>query len=878
MCYWILPASGHVQSHTTVQHVTQEDHADAETRQKIDSFYEQVKQRLNDPNYQLYIDHATDRMFLDDEPIDPVHSDQPDYSDTFPGPLMNDEDDEDSGVDHYLNVEVILETDNGPTFGKVVDRAKHPDGRKIGNPHRNPLFDTREYLVEFPDQSRQRYSANTIAENLFAQCDSEGNRFRVLEEITDHRMTASAPSGDARYRVLRNGQKVPRKTVKGWEYCGKYEGGETEWIDLQTVKDANPVEAAEYAIGAGLGTEPAFTWWVHDVMKHKHRIIAKVKSRYWTTTHKYGVKLPHSVEEALEIDRLTGTDYWAKAIAKENKKVKVSWHALHHLTPEQVRTGQAHELIGYQEIKCHMVFDVKMDFTRKARFVAQGNRTDTPASITYSSVVSRDSVRLAFLIAALNDLDLLACDVSNAYLNAPCREKIWFVGGKDTGEDEGKVLVVDRALYGLKSSGASWRAMLAKTLTEEFGFVPTKADDDVYRRPAEKDGFKYYEYIFVYVDDLLIVSKDPRHWITRLQASYELKEESVGPPETYLGAQVGQMQLPDGRLTWYMSPDKYVKNAIDVVQRLLDEDGNGLQIQGAKTPYPSGYKPELDVTAEVDAAGLSRFRQLIGILRWAVELGRLDIYLETSLLSQYMASPRVGHLEVAYHMFAYLKTHPRQRIAMDDADPNIDERRFKVVDWTDFYGDVVEELPPRMPEPRGNAVTIHCFVDADHAGNSVTRRSHTGILIFVQNAPILWFSKRQNTVEPSTFGSELVAMRIAKEMIVGLRYKLRMFGVPISGPANVFCDNQGVVKNTSLPESTLAKKHNSINYHTVREAVAAGIMRVTKEDTETNLSDLFTKPLSRSRRNFLLSMIVWGPQFQEDWLAAGGQKRKFQDI
>ena len=160
-----------------------------------------------------------------------------------------------------------------------------------------------------------------------------------------------------------------------------------------------------------------------------------------------------------------------------------------------------------------MTFAVKMDFTRKARFVARGDQTETPASVTYSSVVSRDSVRLAFLIAGLNDLDILACDISNAYLNAPCREKIWFVGGKDTGEDEGKVLVVDRALYGLKSSGASWRHMLSKTLQEDFGFVPTRADDDVYRRPAEKDGFKHYEYIFVCVDDLLIVLKDPKQWI-----------------------------------------------------------------------------------------------------------------------------------------------------------------------------------------------------------------------------------------------------------------------------------------------------------------------------------------------------------------------------
>jgi hypothetical protein len=162
-----------------------------------------------------------------------------------------------------------------------------------------------------------------------------------------------------------------------------------------------------------------------------------------------------------------------------------------------------------------------------------------------------------------------------------------------------------------------------------------------------------------------------------------------------------------------------------------------------------------------------------------------------------------------------------------------------------------------MPKPRGHSVNISAFVDANHAGNVVTRRSHTGIFIFIQNAPIIWFSKKQNTVEAATFGSEFVALRICKEMIVALRYKLRMFGVPIEGPANVFCDNRGVVKNVSIPESTLMKKHNAINYHAVREAVAAGILRVGKEDGETNLADLLTKVLTGEKRWNLCWHIMW---------------------
>jgi hypothetical protein len=121
---------------------------------------------------------------------------------------------------------------------------------------------------------------------------------------------------------------------------------------------------------------------------------------------------------------------------------------------------------------------------------------------------------------------------------------------------------------------------------------------------------------------------------------------------------------------------------------------------------------------------------------------------------------------------------------------------------------------------------------------------------------VLWFSKRQNTVETSTFGSEIVALRIAVELIDSLRYKLRMFGVPLAGPARVFCDNESVVKTTTIPESRLKKKHCSIGYHRVRESVAAGAVLIYYETSETNLADLLTKPLSASRHEPLVQGLL----------------------
>jgi hypothetical protein len=177
-------------------------------------------------------------------------------------------------------------------------------------------------------------------------------------------------------------------------------------------------------------------------------------------------------------------------------------------------------------------------------------------------------------------------------------------------------------------------------------------------------------------------------------------------------------------------------------------------------------------------------------------------------------------------------------------------------DLKEFYGDVKEEDPPNMPLPLGALVFITCFVDSNHAGNKVTRRSHTGIIIFIKNALIQVFSKKQNTCESSTYGSKLVAMRIAGDMVSVLRIELKCFDIPLQGPSNVLRDNNSIVKNVSIPESTLSKKHNSINYNIIIESVAAGIIRVNKEDSKTNLANPFTMLMPYSKKYKLLSGIL----------------------
>ena len=158
-----------------------------------------------------------------------------------------------------------------------------------------------------------------------------------------------------------------------------------------------------------------------------------------------------------------------------------------------------------------MIFDIKMfGLIRKARLVTGGHMMDTPSPITYSSVVSCDSVHIAFLVATLNDLDVMSADIGNAYLNAPNKEKIWTVVGHEFGMDKGAMSIITRALYGLKSAGAAQRTSFTQALAQ-LEFQPIHGDPDIYIKPQTKpDGTSYYEMLLVYVDDILVLSQDTK--------------------------------------------------------------------------------------------------------------------------------------------------------------------------------------------------------------------------------------------------------------------------------------------------------------------------------------------------------------------------------
>ena len=758
-------------------------------------------------------------------------------------PLPNvDEDGDYSGPCLFRNAEIFLPRGDHGEVAKVIRRKKNAEGNYIGRAHSNPILDSRVFTVRFRDGEEQDVSYNVLAEHLYSQVDSEGNQYQIFKDIINHRKGKAAVAKEDGYNVdKRSGKQRRKKTTAGWELEVIWKDGSTSWLPLKDLKNSNAVEVADYAKANRIIEEPAFVWWAPQVLKRRLRLIKLAQTRHKRRGYKFGVKLPHNVTEAIEIDRANGNTLWQDAISKEMNAVRIAF---------DVRDPHTKPAPGTKYLELMMVFDVKLDMTRKARMCARGDLTDPPASITYSSVVTRESVRIAFTVAALNDVDVQMFDVGNAYLTAPLpeEEKYWCKAGPEFGEDEGKVLILVRALYGLKSAGAAYRHHFAQTLTD-LGFESCYGDADVWRRAATKpNGDEYYEYILTYVDDCLVISHKCLEINNALKREYGFTLKDEGPPSRYLGAKVGRFHLGGDQEAWYMSADLYLEKTIQEVEKKWGKLEQAFKNRSKlDTPAPTKFHPEVDQTAFLEDDDICLYQSYIGIIRWAVELGRIDICHTAGVLASYMSCPRQGHMLAVLRVFAYLKKHGSSKLVFDSQHRDYDDIEWTSHDWKRFYPDINgEPLPPNMPQPRGKSAQITFFCDAAHATCLVTRRSTTGIIFFLCGAPISWYSKRQNTVESSVFGSEFVALKIAIEQNEALRYKLRMMGVPIAGPTNGFCDNKSVVTNVTVPHSTLNKRHNYIAYHKVREAVAQESVRIAHELGRFNLSDVLTKFLPQA--------------------------------
>ena len=216
-------------------------------------------------------------------------------------------------------------------------------------------------------------------------------------------------------------------------------------------------------------------------------------------------------------------------------------------------------------------------------------------------------------------------------------------------------------------------------------------------------------------------------------------------------------------------------------------------------------------------------------------------------------------------VFGYLKSHNRARIQFDPSDPSLEDFEFVDNDWGSLYADAEEAIDPNAPEPLSDKeLHVLLFVDASHASDLDTRRSVSSHWLFMGRTLLTAYSKRQNTIESATYGSELVSFRLAVDKAVAARADLRALGMKVSKPAVILCDSQSVVANMQLPSSSLKKKHLSVAFHRGREAQAMNITRTGKVDSEWNISDLGTKPKGPQDCYRLLKSPFYGKKADDD--------------
>ena len=421
MSFWILTLSCRVVSRTSVQRITNLELQEETNKRKLTTFDDAVKGYLRDYNQLLNDGSKSEPYDWSTHPF----ADDPDFQEEFDNAVNNPEVKEADELftpdtyDQHLQMELALQQGDSleHRLARVNKRLKDSNGLPIGTADQNPLMDTRMYEVEFADGEKASLRANYIAENLFAQVDDEGNRHVLMNETIDYQTNGTELKQQDAFITTKTGTKGRRETTKGWELLIEWKDGSTNWVSLKDIKESYPVEVAEFALATRISMEPAFAWWVPFVLKKRNRILAKVKSKYWLRTQKFGIRIPKFVEEVKKIDEQNGDTVWWDAICKEMRNVRPAF---------EVFEGKLENIPqDYQFMWCHMIFDVKFreNFRRKARLVAGGHMTDTPNTLTYSSVVSRDSVRIALTIAALNELSVMAYDIQNANLTAECRKR-----------------------------------------------------------------------------------------------------------------------------------------------------------------------------------------------------------------------------------------------------------------------------------------------------------------------------------------------------------------------------------------------------------------------------------------------------------------------
>ena len=715
-----------------------------------------------------------------------------------------------------------------------------------------PLIDVedligRTFLLD-PDEDGniQRARIARLVDDFDAAVDREPERIKFIcqygddmaEDVFSYARIMDHLSRDAdapvwKFKRIAAHQGPLKRTdpnYKGSSYnvLIEWENGEISTEPLSTIGADDPITCAIYGKENGLLELPGWRQFksLADRNKKYVRMVNQSKLRSYNSAprYKYGFEIPRNYAHALVLDERNKNTKWKDAVELELLQIQEyeTFKSLGHKSRAKVPGG-------YKKIRVHLIFDVKHDGRHKARLVADGHLTEIPTESVYSGVVSLRSFRLVTFAAELNGLSFWATDIGNAYLEAYTSERVCIEAGPEFGELVGHILIISKALYGLRTSSAQWGDRLADVM-RELGFTQCKAEPYIWMRPNGE----VYEYVAVYVDDLALAMKDPQAFVGQLTKQYNFKLKGTGPVTFHLGMDFTRDK--DGTLC--MSSKKYTEKIIANYERMYGESPR----QNVTSPLEKGDHPEIDTSELLDDKGIREYQSLIGSLQWLISIGRFDIMTAVMTMSSFRSAPRKGHLERVKRIFGYVSKMRNAAIRFRTEEPELSDLPVFEHDWSkSVYGEAKEVLPHDAPEPLGKPVVSVHYVDANLMHCMATGKSVTGILHFLNKTPIDWYSKKQATVETATYGSEFVAARTCVEQIIDIRNTLRYMGIPIQEKAYMFGDNESVVNSSVTVHAKLHKRHTMLSFHRVREAVASGMIAFIHIPGDLNPADILSK-------------------------------------
>ena len=750
---------------------------------------------------------------------------------------------------------------------KILESVPGSNSKQVNTPIFNPteLIGRTFLLDEEKDGTVQRARIIQVIEDHEAKVEKQGDRIQFKVSIGDDKFEDILSYQQVLDHIERDEDNGPilwkfkrivshrSTTPKNKRHKPKvmlqieWETGEVTWEPLKNIKKTDPVTCAIYAKDKGL--LHLDDWKEFNAIARRQKKLlrmtrqAKLRSYNSTPIFMFGYEVPRNWEHAKALDKRNGNTKWQDCTRLEMEQL------LDYSTFQSLGR-KAPVPPGYKKIRVHLVFAVKHDGRHKARLVADGHLTDVPNESVYSGVVSLKGLRLVAFLSQLNGLELWATDIGNAYLEANTAERLVIDAGPEFGELQGHTLVIKKALYGLRTSGLRWHERFAEVL-RGMNFKPCKAEPDIWMRKMND----HYEYIAVYVDDLAIASKNPKALTDELSQKHNFKLKGTGRMDYHLG--MNFVWDESGKEALKMTSDKYREKILDAYFRMFGEHPSSSPTRN-HSPLVAGDHPELDYSELLDNQGISNYQSLIGMLQWAVTIGRFDIQVAVTTMSSFRAYPRVGHLERVKRIFAYLKQFDQAAIRFRTHLPDYSMLPVQAYDWaSSVYGNVSELIPTDCPEPLGKGVITTSYFDANLMHCLLTGRSLTAVLHLVNGTPFDWYSKKQSTVETATYGSEFMAGRTCVEQIIDHRNTLRYLGVPVIGRSIVFGDNKSMVDSSTLPHAKLHKRHTILSFHRVREAVASGIIDMHHIDGNDNPADILSKHWSHAKIWPLLKPLLF---------------------